>query len=96
MVNTSKEVLILLLAAIFDRSLGDPKILPHPVQLMGWIISSYTRMVISRSWGKQVLRSAGFFLGIGSIASSAIIAYLIIAEANRFFIGNERRNNYTS
>lgn len=83
MVNTSKEVLILLLAAILDRCLGDPKILPHPVQLMGWIISRYTQMVISRSWGKQVLRSAGIFLGIGSIASSAIIAYLIIAEANR-------------
>ena len=81
MVNASQEVAILLLAAILDRAIGDPQILPHPVQLIGWIISQYTRLVINLSWGKLLKRLAGVFLGIGSIAGSAITAYLIVVKS---------------
>ncbi|MGF1485775.1 MAG: adenosylcobinamide-phosphate synthase CbiB [Prochloraceae cyanobacterium] len=89
MVNIGKEVAIVILAATVDRSLGDPRILPHPVQIMGWIIANYTRMVIVSSWGKIIKRTAGVCLAIGSIATSGIIAYLIIARANQinFFLG---------
>ena len=83
MVNAGKEALILVLAATLDRAIGDPRILPHPVQLMGWIISIYTRLVIDRSWGKFVKRLAGVFLGIGSIFGSGLIAHLIVLQTSK-------------
>ena len=83
MINADKEILILLLAATLDRLVGDPRILPHPVQLMGLIISTYTKLVINRPWGKFLKRLAGFLLAFGLILSSGIITSLTIAKASQ-------------
>lgn len=73
---------VLLLAAILDYFIGDPWALPHPVQVMGWIISHYTQLAI-KSFATQLKRRlAGIVLGIGLIVGSAICGWLIVRGAS--------------
>ena len=70
--------LVLLLAAIQDYLLGDPRGWLHPVQVMGWVIQKYTDLVLkffSRGWLRRI---AGIFLGLGLIVGSAVSSWLII------------------
>ncbi len=55
----------LLVVCIVDLMVGDPRWLPHPVRLMGFIIHAYERLTlerISNSWAK---RMAGLGLAVG-------------------------------
>ncbi|MGK7918015.1 MAG: cobalamin biosynthesis protein, partial [Prochloraceae cyanobacterium] len=81
MLNVNTEAVILLLAASLDYLIGDPWSLPHPVQLMGWVISRFTQLVIARCLGKLTRRIAGIILGIGLIIGSGFIGYLIVKGA---------------
>ena len=81
MLSVNREAVILLLAASLDYLIGDPWSLPHPVQLMGWVISRFTQLVIARSLGKLTRRIAGIILGIGLIIGSGVIGYLIVKGA---------------
>ncbi len=68
---------ILVLAAVLDFCLADPKGWLHPVQVMGWLIQSCCR------WARQIKaplgqRVAGIFLGLGLVGGSAGIGWLLV------------------
>lgn len=73
---------VLLLAATLDYLIGDPWVLPHPVQVMGWVISHYTEFVLKHFKNPRQRRLAGVFLGIGLIIGSSIVGWLIIRGAS--------------
>lgn len=79
---------ILLAATILDYLLGDPWSWPHPVQMMGWIITRYTQFIFNRGMNPEnpawalPLRVAGILLAIGLITGSAIVSWLIVQAAS--------------
>lgn len=80
-------MVILAIAATIDYLIGDPWSWPHPVQWIGWAISSYTQWVLK--WCKTPLprRIAGIILGIGTIAGTGLVSSLIIWGAYQFHWG---------
>ncbi|MGQ4646167.1 adenosylcobinamide-phosphate synthase CbiB [Lyngbya aestuarii] len=74
---------VLLLAALLDYLIGDPWGWPHPVRLMGWIISRFTQLTISSFSKKWQRRLAGIILGVGLIIASGFTGWLISAVATR-------------
>ncbi len=70
--------LILVLAASLDYLIGDPKNWLHPVQVMGWLISRFSKWVFSSFSLPWLQRSAGIFLGVGLIGGSAILSWLVV------------------
>lgn len=75
------EVAILILAAIIDYVIGDPWSLLHPVQVMGWIITHYTKFVLKHFNHAKVRRLAGVILCLGLIIGSALVGWLTILAA---------------
>ncbi|NES83073.1 MAG: cobalamin biosynthesis protein [Moorea sp. SIO2B7] len=79
--NINTAALILLLAASLDYLIGDPKSWLHPVQVMGWIISQFTKLIIYHWHSKFQRRLAGIILGIGLIIGSGVVGWLIVKLA---------------
>ncbi len=82
-INSIPATAVLLLAACLDYLIGDPWGWPHPVRVMGWIISHYTEFVLKQFSHRLTRRLAGIVLAIGLIISSALIGWLIIQGARR-------------
>ncbi|PSO51890.1 MAG: cobalamin biosynthesis protein [Cyanobacteria bacterium QS_7_48_42] len=76
------SILVLLLAASLDYLIGDPRGWLHPVQVMGWGISSYNYLVINRWHSHLVRRLAGIGLGVGAILGSGLVGWLILQAAS--------------
>lgn len=74
---------VLILAAILDYIIGDPWVFIHPVQVMGWIISLFSKIVFKITKKKWLRLIAGIILGISLILGSGIIAWLIIFVATK-------------
>lgn len=68
-------ILILIGAAGLDYIIGDPWSWPHPVRVMGGIISRYTDFVLPRFKEKWPRRIAGIILGVGLMGGSAIASW---------------------
>lgn len=77
-------MIVLAIAATLDFLIGDPWGWPHPVQLIGWVISSYTQFVLSRSQTPLFRRIAGVILAIGLITTTGLISWFAIASAYQF------------
>ena len=75
--------LLLVLAASLDYLIGDPKNLLHPVQVMGWFVSSYCNLTIKYLSSKWQRKLAGVTLGCSLILGSAVVNWLIVTMANR-------------
>ncbi|MCA1995272.1 MAG: cobalamin biosynthesis protein, partial [Coleofasciculus sp. S288] len=45
-INLSPEIAVLLLASGLDYLIGDPWGWPHPVRVMGWLISRFTQFAL--------------------------------------------------
>ena len=56
------SLIIILIAAVGDYLIGDPKNWLHPVQVMGWIITYYTQIFFKYFDQPRILRVAGVFL----------------------------------
>jgi len=69
----------LLIAAFLDYLIGDPRMIPHPVQIMGSIISFITKIVINFTKNSTWRRLAGVVLGMGLILGSGGFVWLVIA-----------------
>ncbi|PAX51554.1 adenosylcobinamide-phosphate synthase CbiB [Brunnivagina elsteri] len=72
------STVVLIIAAILDYLIADPINWLHPVQVMGWIISGFTKLswrFCQTSWTQRL---AGIFLGIFLITGSGAIAILMI------------------
>ena len=76
-------MIILILASTLDYLIGDPWGWIHPVQVMGWIISKYSNLVIETTQKKWLRRIAGIILAISLILGSAIIAWFMIAVVTK-------------
>ncbi|MEW5860427.1 MAG: adenosylcobinamide-phosphate synthase CbiB [Cyanobacteriota bacterium] len=76
------SVLSLAIASLFDYIIGDPWGWPHPVRVMGWLISRYSQMTFQLFSHPLTLRWAGVILGIGLITGSYWMGWLIVQAAN--------------
>ncbi|MBD2354981.1 cobalamin biosynthesis protein [Tolypothrix sp. FACHB-123] len=74
----TNNIYILIFAAILDYIIGDPWGWPHPVQVMGWGISLFTKVAGKYFHHSLSQRIAGIFLSIVLIIGSAVVGWLII------------------
>jgi adenosylcobinamide-phosphate synthase len=88
----SPNFLILIFAASLDRLIGDPVNWLHPVQVMGWIISQFTNLLLieapdSRSriprFSPLTMKMLGIVLGMSLILGSGVVSWLIAIAAAR-------------
>jgi adenosylcobinamide-phosphate synthase len=75
------SVFVLIIAASLDYIIGDPWGWPHPVRVMGWVISHLTKFALSCCHNSLTQRIAGIFLGIILIFGSGVLGYLLIQSA---------------
>lgn len=80
------NLLILVLAASLDRLIGDPVNWLHPVQVMGWLISQFTNLVLMKDpatskriprFAPLIMKILGVILGISMILGSGIVGWAI-------------------
>lgn len=71
----------LIIAALLDYLIGDPWGWPHPVQVMGWVISRFTKYSLQLCHNSVTQRLAGILLGIILIIASGGVGWLIIQSA---------------
>ncbi|MEN9217182.1 MAG: adenosylcobinamide-phosphate synthase CbiB [Gloeomargarita sp. HHBFW_bins_162] len=78
---TSKATTIILGAAILDYLIGDPPQWLHPVQIMGWGINIYCRLVWQANLGKIGEKIAGIVLTLGTVSITCSIVFILIFTA---------------
>jgi len=69
---------VIAIAALLDYLIGDPWGWLHPVQVMGWTISHYTKLALKEFNHPASLRFAGVILAILIIVGSGAIGWIII------------------
>lgn len=75
--------LVLLLAAVEDYLIGDPKNWLHPVQIIGWGIDRGSKLIIiycRESWQRRL---AGIVLGCSIILASSFSGWILVWCANK-------------
>lgn len=77
-----RTVIVLIIAAILDYLIGDPWGWPHPVRVMGWVISRFTKFVFKHYHRPLIQRWTGMILGIGLVGGSGVVGWLIIRGTN--------------
>jgi adenosylcobinamide-phosphate synthase len=86
------NLLILVLAASLDRLIGDPFDWLHPVQVMGWLISQFTNLVLIQDpvtntriprFAPITMKILGVILGISMILGSGVVGWLIAIAASK-------------
>jgi adenosylcobinamide-phosphate synthase len=84
-----RGVIVLFLAASLDYLIGDPWGWVHPVQVMGWIITSGTQLLLNFTTKKTIRRLEGVMIGSSLIVGSGLISWLGIKLANHlnFYFG---------
>jgi adenosylcobinamide-phosphate synthase len=78
---------VLIYAALLDYWLGDPWGWLHPVQVMGWGISSYSQFCFKRYRQPDRLRRAGVVLAVGIIGLSILFGWLSVQIAEFLYPG---------
>ena len=77
-INFLSTAAVLLLAAGLDYIIGDPWGWPHPVRVMGWVITYFTQFAL-KQWNSPLNRRwAGIVLGVGLIITSGLAGWLIV------------------
>ncbi|MFO5494750.1 MAG: adenosylcobinamide-phosphate synthase CbiB [Cuspidothrix sp.] len=72
---------VLVLAAFLDYLIGDPWGWPHPVRVMGWVISRLTKLALQYCQNPLSQRLAGMILGVIVIIGSGLVGGMIIQTA---------------
>jgi adenosylcobinamide-phosphate synthase len=80
--NLNSSVVVLFLAAIVDYIIADPQEWIHPVQVMGWLITRSTNLILNLWQEKWQRLIGGIILGLGLIVSSGISTWLLIRLAS--------------
>jgi adenosylcobinamide-phosphate synthase len=73
----SSAIGVLAIAAVLDYWLGDPWNWLHPVQVMGWGISGYSRMALRSLKSPLTQRMAGVVLGLGLVVGAGLVGWAI-------------------
>ncbi|MBK1987074.1 cobalamin biosynthesis protein [Sphaerospermopsis aphanizomenoides BCCUSP55] len=74
----TNNIYILIIAALLDYLIGDPWGWPHPVRVMGWIISGLSKFFLQHCQSQIKQRLAGIILAIIPIIGSGLCGWLII------------------
>jgi adenosylcobinamide-phosphate synthase len=82
LLTSNQAAIVLLLATSLDYFIGDPWGWPHPVRVMGWVISNFTGFVIQQFSNQQLRRLAGILLGVVLIIGSGLVGWLIVIAAS--------------
>lgn len=77
------STIVLIIAALLDYLVGDPWGWPHPVRVMGWIISRWSKFSLQYCQSSLTQRLAGIALGVTLIIGSGFAGWLIIQCASR-------------
>ena len=77
----TSSAVVLILAAILDYLIGDPWNWIHPVKVMGWFISRFTKFTLKYCHDSLTQRLAGIILTIFLVIGSGAIGWLIIQWA---------------
>ena len=72
---------VLILAALLDYLIGDPWGWPHPVRVMGWVISRLSNLSLQYCQNPFSQRLAGIILGISVIIGSGLLGWIIVKIA---------------
>jgi adenosylcobinamide-phosphate synthase len=75
------SAVVLTIAATLDYLIGDPWGWLHPVQVMGWVISRFSKFALTYCHNSLTQRLAGIALGIILIIGSGFMGYLLIQTA---------------
>ncbi|UKO98808.1 adenosylcobinamide-phosphate synthase CbiB [Nostoc sp. UHCC 0870] len=75
------SAIVLLIAAILDYLIGDPWGWPHPVQVMGWVISRLSKFFLQLCRQSHTQRIAGIILALVLIIGSGGVGWLIVQVA---------------
>ncbi|WP_347276412.1 adenosylcobinamide-phosphate synthase CbiB [Chroococcidiopsis sp [FACHB-1243]] len=73
----------LLIAAVLDYLIGDPWDFPHPVRVMGWLISQFNYFAFKYLRSERSLYWAGVVLGLGLILGSGSVSWLMVYTASQ-------------
>jgi adenosylcobinamide-phosphate synthase len=86
--------IILILATILDRAIGDPVNWLHPVQVIGWFIAKFANLAIAEDpvtharktrrnprFSPLTMKILGAILGVSTILGSGLIAWLMAIAA---------------
>jgi adenosylcobinamide-phosphate synthase len=74
-------IYIFIIAALLDYLIGDPWGWPHPVRVMGWIISALSKFFLQHCQSDITQRLAGIILAIVLIIGSGLSGWSIIQIA---------------
>lgn len=77
----TNNIYILIIAAVLDYLIGDPWGWPHPVQVMGLIISGFSNFVFKYSQNPRLQRFAGIVLAVILIVGSGLSGWLMVQIA---------------
>lgn len=77
----TNNIYILIIAALLDYLIGDPWGWPHPVRVMGWLISGLSKFFLKHCQSSQIQRLAGIVLAIILIIGSGLSGWLIVQIA---------------
>lgn len=69
---------VLVGAAVWDFLIGDPWSWPHPVQVMGWVISRYSSLVFKVCPSPLMQKLLGILLTVLMIGGSGAIAWSVL------------------
>jgi adenosylcobinamide-phosphate synthase len=72
---------VLILAALLDYLIGDPWGWPHPVRVIGWVISRLNNIFLKYCQNPFSQRLAGIILGISVIIGSGLLGWIIVKIA---------------
>lgn len=82
LLSPGSSVVVLIIAAVLDYLIGDPWGWPHPVRVMGWVISRFTEFALKHCNSSLTLRWAGIVLAIGLVSGSGLVGWLIVQAAH--------------
>jgi adenosylcobinamide-phosphate synthase len=77
----TNDIYILIVAALLDYLIGDPWGWPHPVRVMGWLISGLSKFFLKYCQTPVIQRLAGILMAIILIIGSGIAGWLIVQIA---------------
>ncbi len=91
-VTYNYSFIVVFIAACLDYLIGDPWSWPHPVKVMGWIITHYTQLIFQLSKHHRenlpalILKLVGILLAVALVFGSGIISWLIIQALRINFV----------
>ncbi|MEO0457794.1 MAG: adenosylcobinamide-phosphate synthase CbiB [Cyanobacteria bacterium P01_A01_bin.114] len=78
------DAVILSMAAFLDFVLADPWHWPHPVQIMGAIISHYVKVCLSQDYPPLAMRLLGILLALFLMGASGLLSAALIGWAHEW------------